>query len=543
MAIELPEGYYLDNFNHLLSQVHTQYSDLLSADELQFHQAFISLPIEAQRLLVRLLTRKGPLFRLSKLRYTEIPKLPEAAHALEDAGLARFAADTPPSEFLPLFNKAECLTLCAHAGASKSQIQAWRKLKRDALNDALSEWLSETQNGCEETLLAVTSPEVFDTYRLLFFGNLHQDLTDFVLRDLGVARFESYAIDTHTRLFQQREEIDVALALHTAAQSLEDVLSGTTKDLLQFHATLPGQSLEQAFVQRRLARLRLTLARQLERLASYDEALTLYRLTELPPSRERQVRILIKQQQTETAFKLCHSMLTQPLDNSETVFAQEFGHRQAQKHGHTWPAPAHYAPTESQLVLPQSGLGVERDACEYFQQEGVCIFTENCLFNGVFGLHYWPVFFAPAEGAFSHPFQYRPHDLYQNNFLNKRQSIFAEAQASLDDMTSTLIPRWHEKYAIQNPFVHWEGLNEAQIALALSRIPTSHWQAIFTRMWQDLKAHRSGLPDLILFPKNGGYRLIEIKGPGDRLQKNQRQWMQYFHQHNIPHEVIHVEWA
>ena len=51
------------------------------------------------------------------------------------------------------------------------------------------------------------------------------------------------------------------------------------------------------------------------------------------------------------------------------------------------------------------------------------------------------------------------------------------------------------------------------------------------------------MPDLIFFPSRGGYELIEVKGPGDRVQANQLRWMRYFAEHDIPHRVTWVEWC
>jgi hypothetical protein len=81
--------------------------------------------------------------------------------------------------------------------------------------------------------------------------------------------------------------------------------------------------------------------------------------------------------------------------------------------------------------------------------------------------------------------------------------------------------------------------------LALDRIPAQHWQALFARMWADIKHNRAGLPDLIFFPEKQaenapGYELIEVKGPGDTLQKNQKGWLEYFQSHNIPYSVAYV---
>jgi len=76
----------------------------------------------------------------------------------------------------------------------------------------------------------------------------------------------------------------------------------------------------------------------------------------------------------------------------------------------------------------------------------------------------------------------------------------------------------------------------------LQRIDHRHWLACFERILLDLRTNRAGFPDLVLFPATGGYRLVEVKGPGDSLQKNQRRWMDYFALHGIPHAVARVRW-
>ncbi|WP_444679438.1 VRR-NUC domain-containing protein [Halomonas sp. E19] len=36
---------------------------------------------------------------------------------------------------------------------------------------------------------------------------------------------------------------------------------------------------------------------------------------------------------------------------------------------------------------------------------------------------------------------------------------------------------------------------------------------------------------------------MEVKGPGDRLQDNQRRWLAHFHAHGIPVAVCQVVWS
>jgi hypothetical protein len=62
-------------------------------------------------------------------------------------------------------------------------------------------------------------------------------------------------------------------------------------------------------------------------------------------------------------------------------------------------------------------------------------------------------------------------------------------------------------------------------------------------MLEDLKANCAGMPDLIQFwPERGSYRMIEVKGPGDRLQDNQVRWLAFCAEHRMPVEVCYVTW-
>lgn len=96
---------------------------------------------------------------------------------------------------------------------------------------------------------------------------------------------------------------------------------------------------------------------------------------------------------------------------------------------------------------------------------------------------------------------------------------------------------------MQSPFVFWGALSDALLDQALDSLPAAHLKLFFERLLRDVKANRSGLPDLIRFcPDAPGYELIEIKGPGDKLQDNQIRWLAYCAAHGIPVRVCHVTW-
>ena len=71
--------YYLHNFQRALAWVGERYADLLDARERRFMSDFAALPQASQALLVRMLMRRGPWFRASRLAYEEIPDTVEAA--------------------------------------------------------------------------------------------------------------------------------------------------------------------------------------------------------------------------------------------------------------------------------------------------------------------------------------------------------------------------------------------------------------------------------------------------------------------------------
>ena len=73
------------------------------------------------------------------------------------------------------------------------------------------------------------------------------------------------------------------------------------------------------------------------------------------------------------------------------------------------------------------------------------------------------------------------------------------------------------------------------LALALDCIPPAHLRLFFTRLLRDLKANRTGLPDLVRFwPAARRYELVEVKAPGDKLQDNQIRWLAYCEAQGIP---------
>ncbi len=576
---ELAQGYYLANFSAVTHRVAEVYADLLSPQELQYYREFHRLQQPAQYLYVRMLMRKGSLFRASKLRYAEIPSRADASRELQDKGFIAIDPALPVSDWLPLFNKSESLQWLAQAGVEAENLRALKASKRAELDQFAAARFaqaevyqnsdSDQQIGTPadsavvpappETCYQLLDPEAFEVFKLLYFGNPRQDLTDFILRDLAITRFEQYSLARSERLFEQRHQIDQQLAFYRLTAELETILQADAATILQFHQQLPRPAADDARLQRRVQRVTLQLARQLERLQCPQQALQLYRGCPQAPSRERQARILTAEGDIDAALQLCGDMVASPQTDEELEFAQGFAHRTAKKHRlplEAWSGPDCYQPPQRTLELPRpcaeaEGERVERLAAAWYGRDGECYYVENALFLTLFALVFWDVIYAPVAGGFSHPFQYRPHDLYDEDFLARRRHWYEQARQTFaaehcpDGLVQSgpLLERYAAKQGVANNLVFWQATSPELLELTLQRVPAADLEKICARLWQDLQHNRNGLPDLIHFPAAGGYRLVEVKAPGDRLQKNQRRWMAWFARQQIPHEVVQIDWC
>lgn len=154
--------------------------------------------------------------------------------------------------------------------------------------------------------------------------------------------------------------------------------------------------------------------------------------------------------------------------------------------------------------------------------------------------------FAAVPGAFFHPFQRGPADLHAPDFAVRRAAAFDACFAQLDSgaYRDTIRRHFATKAGLQSPFVFWGVLTDALLDEALACLPPEHLRLWFTRLLADIRSNRSGLPDLVRFwPAERRYELIEVKGPGDRLQDNQTRWLAYCIAHRMPVRVVDVEWA
>ena len=495
--------YYLDNFRLMIETLMRRDGDLLAADELTFIGDYAQLATGARALLVRMVMRQGPLFRASRLVYHEIPDLEAAVLPLIELGWVDGRPQLNVRDLVRLFSKAELVSMFT------LPIQCLREPKT-ALLDRLWDSPCSVPYGVPDAVYRLGIAELCDRLCRMFFGNFRQTLTEFVLADLGVLRFENANPPAQSRPFRTRRQVDDFHRLYLCREML------AAGDLAGVEELLPLRIDDCDWLEDRRQKLRFRLARIYERAGQIDRALGIYESCAYP----------------EAALRACRL-----IDVANGVRRRRCGDTRA--------VPAF----ELALEGPNDSISVECRVRDHLraatEDDTVVLYVENALVNSLFGLLCWPAIFAPVPGAFFHAFHRGPADLLRPGFVERRHREFAQCLAELDsgNYRATILGRFAEKRGICSPFVTWGLLDEALLHTALECIPPHHLNHWFAWMMRDLKTNRAGFPDLVQFwPADRRYRLIEVKAPGDRLQANQRACMQHMLLLQIPVSVCHVRW-
>lgn len=536
--------YYLQNAKTLIDWVVKVHQDLLSEEELIRLSQFQSLSEPAQAVLIRMVMRSQSHFLMHHIdHYQEITEPTEALiEVLNKANIIALNQELTVQECFKLLNRQELLLLhnqlCSHPlSKSSSKQSVYDSLQRSSTDTLL---LHNHLPELGDTVHLLCDP-LFERLKLMFFGNLHQSWSEFVVTELGYFNYEPVELSHESRAFHRREDLDQYIDLEhfltdDTGLSIEERIIATQK-IEPISTWLAG----------RKDRVLYLLARELER-EDRTQALSVYQQLSIQDAHIRELRLLEKLERPEE----CHERTLLFQQDNPTPLTQlayqRLLKRSCKKLGIEYEAPTLLSPPQQKVTLDQLvGVSVERQVTEYLTEPNTqCFYVENSLINGLFGLLFWDVIYAPIPGAFFNPFQSRPADLYRRHFKEKRQDLIKEAFAQLDsgEYQRTLRARYETKRGITNTFMNWSLLSNELMDQALACIPANHLKQIFERLLSDIRTHRSGFPDLIRFePDANRYELIEVKGPGDRLQDNQKLWLDFFVRNNMPCSVIWVDWS
>lgn len=546
-ARELGEGYYLENLEHVVTHALERYGGVLDDAEARVLGRFLELSLDARRLYARLWLRRGPIFRRSQVAYREIACLDDAARELELGGLLarREIPDDPDDalELVALFTTSELKSAARSAGMRVSG------RKDDLVASIAASPGARAVLATSDSFLERLLGEVFDLARLLFFGNLGQDLSEFVLVSLERTRYPEYELARDVPLFASRAALTSFLAAAAFdAEELDEsdgaALAGRARiaiaELAAARATPPHAW--RLDPRRYFARAAFAAARQCERLGDAATAMDVYcALVRLAPqagvraeAADRLGLVAARTGSPERFLATCEGLATDTTLDAIARFAVESRLATVCRH----PSPRRRLTSPPVVELTLQGMGHAGGKALYASVSGEPVtieeavlealggglHAENTLYRSLFGLLLWDVIFSRVPGMFQHRFQAAPLDLASEHFYENRRERFEARFAELErsDLAVEARRSWERYAGLTNAFVAWDAygpdeLEHAAAAFGRRLLP------VLERLARSPRRHGRGLPDLLVF-EAGEPVLVEVKGPGDQPQLEQRLW-------------------
>ncbi|QHV96239.1 VRR-NUC domain-containing protein [Spirosoma endbachense] len=552
----LTPRYYLDNFRYVLDFVKRLYGSLLNEAEWDFVRRFDALSIDAQCLYVRFSNRKGLFFRINKLQYNEINDLPAAVGELITAGfIERLAAhhSNRGEAVLDVFTKPELLELLP---LEPEEIKPLGKEKKDGVvRYALRELdFGEIVGGLttHETVVKMNFEAEGMMVKYLFFGNRSGNMTEFVVRDLGMVNFERYDESKLTARFRTRKEVEDKLLISLTYEEFYELKQSETpaEDIynwfLNWNETRPELT---KIAVPGYQKLIVRVGGYLERQKLPEQALAVYELSDHVPARERRVRLLFKNGSIDEALALCDEIAVSPLNAEERYFATDFRNKilGVGEKKRTRKATTRFLSDAESVNIPAAyrhhvEAGVMND---YLEQGYDAAFTENYPWRGLFGLVFWDIIYDANVQAIHHPLQRAPSDFYLPDFYLKREDLLKKRLWELetkDDWRRHTGRMFNAKYGITNVLVDWSDELMTLVKRMIDLLDVDQLRLILLEMARNVREHTRGFPDLLVWNEQGQYDFVEVKSPTDHLGPQQLHWLEFFQTIGVHGKVVRVIW-
>jgi DNA polymerase III subunit epsilon len=561
---ELESSYYLQHFNELLQFVATQYQACFTADCQQFLQDFSALSSAAQQLLVRMLNRKGTVFAADELYYAEIggpgPALDELSAAgfiapLAEDDLADFWLRLSKDTLWQLIQLGEAELGCDSA-ARKSQTKP--QLLRSALQLAV-DWLSLIQQ-LPQRYIALKRQHTLNYLYFLYFGRIEANLSLFTLRDLGIRQSGQFKQQFRPR-FTELVQAQLAFALAQAKQQLialarqlkqqpeaaEQQLQAWLVQVQQW-----PRSDDAALALKRSERC-YSLGKLAEQYLLTDLAIAFYQHSDGFPASERLVRLYYAKAQDSGDVSHCQQYLQQllsdPSCDEEWLFADDFYQRKFASSGTKRSTLTELLRQAPEIGIDELYLGkAEQGLMAYYSARGYTVFHgENNLWLALFGLWFWHELFEHEHSALHNPFERRPRNLTGGGFYRQFSTAIEQKlqRLSAPDASKQLLYTVTAHYGKPNSLFYWHSDLTAQLLPLLQLAPVNHAESalspILRAMAQDFARHSSGYPDLLLI-KDQRLEFVEVKAPGDKIQRHQLARLQALKQAGFTARIEKLHW-
>ncbi|CAH8302368.1 unnamed protein product [Eruca vesicaria subsp. sativa] len=579
---------YQLNFSVLVQEVLRSCSHLFTADEKTFLESFPSLSEDSQRLFIRLYTRKGPWFRLSNISY---PEVSDSFQALKDLTVRGFMTsvkdpndlnDQMMKEITELLNVTELRDIL-----SMNKVFSRGSRKRDLITSLCSYYNDGTRMNIGTMILertglcakiSSTAETLMWRVERLFFLNGEQDLSSFVLLDLGIIKYPTYKCIDSEHIFSDRikllayeEAIEVAQLMD---ESLDSEDSQTVLKCIMIAETrISSSSSESAvlapfncftapWVYSKMVLLGVSF---LENQKRYNQAVYLLRrlLSCFNCDGRRgywTVRLstdLEHMGRPNESLSVAEQGLLDPWVRAGSRIALQRRILRLAKPPRRWKTPTF--PNLIDNKIPEVTIqgrslncevgmknrfygedgeqcGVEQLALQYYNGEGgggwQGIHTESSIWLTIFALLLWDILFSDVAGVFQTRFQTSPLDLETESFyLTRKEAIESQLEKVANGMAEEILIISYETHrGTACRGVAWERFSLEELRAAVACVGGNCVASLCRYLAQDYRSWCSGMPDLLLWRfKENGYegeaKLVEVKSEKDRLSEQQRAWL------------------
>jgi DNA polymerase-3 subunit epsilon len=531
---DLPVFYYHDHFTEMLSFVGRTYEPVLTERHRAFVQTFGELSKDAQCLLIRMINRRGRVFRQSAIVYAEITNLQNALEQLTNCNLIRPLKEEDYAAFIICHAKDSLIKGGRNAGFAELRT-SWPKAKlvEFFLTSISFTTASQYCGGADFVALADTEPVEFLLY--LYFGKTEDDLKNFALRDLGILRTNKNA--SLSARFTDENEARACFHYSRLLNQLELKSEGIYRSAVAAILGGPRCATDYATDLRNKAVHRVGF--YFEKNNESTLAMQLYRAGSSSDCNERLVRLLYANGDKPGAGELLRRMIDDPASDEEFMFARDF---YARKFGgqRTGTCTAVLRASRSVVVddawrgNPEAGV-----ACVLRRQGHRIYFTENELWRCLFGLVFWEELFESSQLHSS--FDWIPSCLKNKTFMRlfarqiEEKLAAIEGEAALTLVLRTVATHW----AKPNGLFAWDYVDMDGLRALLHACPKGVAK-LLRLMAEDYQAMRDGFPDLMT-EKDGAVSFVEVKAEGDVIRRNQLTRLSQLGNAGIPVEIARVD--
>ncbi len=563
----IPPDYYWHSFLTVVETVLGRHGRLLSQAEQARIRALLAEPEPARRLFVRMLDRRGPLFRASRLRY---PEIGDPVPVLERLAASGFVVLDPPEAFAD--GTALALLTVPELRAVARDLGRPLKARKPACLAALADVPAQDIGArlrVADRFAALGDTRAFTLAEVAFFGDRHRDRTAFVLAALERAAWVDVPLTDDEPLFPAREDLvayleaaeraDAAWLLADAGLEalLAPVAEAARADLAGRPALPPHR--RRVDPARYDERVCLLAGRARERAGDpagaagwYEAVLTHGRTADGAAEAGDRLGICLPRAGRPAAdlAPLVDPWLASPRLHDPGRFRlalrlHRLGLGPDPRAGLCTPpalelalVPAGHAGIKALWRVEGAAVPVEDAVLRALGGEGV--FGENLPWTTLFGLLYWDVVFAPLPGAFQHPFQEGPLDLETEDFgVLRAERLVARTRAlAAADLGAEVRAAWARHRGRRCRGVAWDRVPPDLLARAAQGLGEG-LLAILGRIARHPGRHVQGLPDLLVWI-DGAPVLVEVKGPGDAPSVEQALWHDALLRAGVPVRIARV---